>query len=756
MVPVEPQNDVSGSSVLTAGEASCLHATEPNVVLLSGERYRTVLEAMDDAVHVKDLQGRYIVANSEVSRRVGRPPEELIGRTAADLYPREIAERAMVQERQVIETGMPVELEEEFVTRERARFCHVRRVPLRSSSGEVVGVVTVSRDLTERKRAEEALARFRLGLERSHEAVFMTELDGTIVYCNPAFEKVYGYSSQEVLGKTPRILKSGSLSPETYEAFWKMLLDKQPVVGEIVNRTRDGRLLNMESAANPILGDDGRLLGFLAIQRDVTEQRRAEKKLRESEERFRLLAEHARDMIFRIVVDPRLCIEYVSPAVKALTGRVPEDLYADPSLWLSLVHPEDRQQAETLLTHPAPASAPISVRWVRDDASVVWTELSTTPICDDAGRLIAVEGIARDTTNRVKAEASLQEANERLSGWVKELEHRNREANLLNEMGELLQSCLTVEEAYDVTAHLGRRLFPGDSGAIFALSASKNLLDTACSWGDVSCDHGVFSPNECWALRSGRLHEVGGDGHGLPCRYLTSNCRGRGICVPLQAHGDTLGVFHVYDRTSQDSANGATGSSIEAKRRLVVSVADHTALALASLKLRQALRDQAIHDPVTGLFNRRYLEETIERELQEAWRREGSVAIAMLDVDHFKRFNDCFGHEAGDELLVRLGSLLTAHLRSGETACRYGGEEFALVLPGADSASVQERAEDLRVAVKTLGADLEPHPAGQITVSLGIAAFPKHGGTGGDVLRAADAALHRAKAEGRDRVVVAD
>ncbi len=181
---------------------------------------------------------------------------------------------------------------------------------------------------------------------------------------------------------------------------------------------------------------------------------------------------------------------------------------------------------------------------------------------------------------------------------------------------------------------------------------------------------------------------------------------------------------------------------------------DHQTDLLVASETR--LRDQSVRDHLTGLFNRRYLEETLERELARSARERRPLGLIMLDIDHFKDFNDALGHAAGDALLEALGALLRAHVRGSDVVCRYGGEEFLLVLPDASGAIAAQRAEQLRDDVSRMRVAHGDQDLGSVTVSLGVAVFPEHGPTGDAVLKAADAALYRAKDEGRDRVVVAD
>ena len=168
------------------------------------------------------------------------------------------------------------------------------------------------------------------------------------------------------------------------------------------------------------------------------------------------------------------------------------------------------------------------------------------------------------------------------------------------------------------------------------------------------------------------------------------------------------------------------------------------------------LRELVIHDPLTGLFNRRYMEETLTLEMLRAERKKYPIGIIMADIDHFKRFNDTHGHAAGDAVLILAGSFLRTQVRSSDVACRYGGEEFILFLPEASPEITQMRAESIRQDIKRIPVQYDGQTLEAVTLSLGVAGFPAQGSTIDAVLRAADAALYRAKRDGRDRIVVAD
>jgi diguanylate cyclase (GGDEF)-like protein len=215
----------------------------------------------------------------------------------------------------------------------------------------------------------------------------------------------------------------------------------------------------------------------------------------------------------------------------------------------------------------------------------------------------------------------------------------------------------------------------------------------------------------------------------------------------MMAQGEPLGVLYL-----QPLDGGS--APIDEKRAIIV--AERIALALANLKLRAALQNLSFRDPLTGLFNRRYMEESLERELRRAVRNQHPVGVILCDLDHFKQFNDTFGHEAGDALLRQTGTVLPRLLRASDIACRYGGEEFMLILPEACLETVLKRADRVRTAIRQLKVQHGTQLLGPVTLSIGIALFPDHGQTGEAVLRAADIALYQAKTEGRDRVVVAE
>ena len=354
------------------------------------------------------------------------------------------------------------------------------------------------------------------------------------------------------------------------------------------------------------------------------------------------------------------------------------------------------------------------------------------------------------------AEGALREANFSLKTLVGRSQQRHREISLINEMSDQLHACVTLEEAHRVVGVFMPRLFPDTPGALFLLNASKNHLELAVSWGGPILPQTIFSPPACWALRRGRAYLLEDMEHGLFCDHLIPPLTGPYLCVPMAAQGETLGIFHMQWEAGEQPgpADGSNGLR-ESIQTLALVVSDHLALAFANLRLQEILRHQAIRDPLTGLFNRRFMEETLERELSRAHRQAGPLGVIMMDLDHFKTFNDTYGHAAGDLVLSALGRLLQSGFRKEDVPCRYGGEELTIIMPEATLVVTRARAEEVRQAIKNLQLQREGQALGQVTVSLGVAAYPEHGDTPETLLQAADAALYRAKRAGRDQLATA-
>lgn len=320
--------------------------------------------------------------------------------------------------------------------------------------------------------------------------------------------------------------------------------------------------------------------------------------------------------------------------------------------------------------------------------------------------------------------------------------------SLMHEMTSLLQSCADIGESLEVIHQFASRLFPTGSGALYLFRESRNQLSATMAWGTPVHSKEIFQPEDCWGLRRGEPHKLDQDHHSLACQHVERAADILSLCMPVLAKGNVLGILYLERRPDQPIS--------QVEYRLAATMASQIALALSNIKLRETLRDLSVRDPLTGLFNRRYMEESLQREIATARRKERQLGLAMLDVDHFKRFNDTFGHDAGDMLLREVGELLIHRSRAGDIACRFGGEEFVMIYPEASPDVVIKLAEEIRQAIHDMQVQHFGRALGQVTASLGLAFFPQHGQTTDALLRAADKALYAAKGAGRNCVQVAE
>lgn len=378
---------------------------------------------------------------------------------------------------------------------------------------------------------------------------------------------------------------------------------------------------------------------------------------------------------------------------------------------------------------------------IRKDGSTFPVHLTSDVLKDAAGKPVAIVTTCEDITARKRMEKTLKQ--------------RTRELTLLNRMSELLQACRTEDETYSVVSNVCQKLFPSDSGCLCIMEYPQTRLKVAGFWGNSPYNSREFGRDGNCASGVGKTHVIEDINPGSLCPRVNfcpdTDC----LCVPIGTSGEMLGILSLCcDHGQFTDTNGKGNHTSEAKRIVLTRVAEHYALSLVNLRLRETLRMECIRDPLTGLYNRRYMEESLEREARRAKRHKAPIGIIMLDIDHFKHFNDIFGHEAGDLVLRELGAFLRAHTRGEDIACRYGGEEFLLILPEVPREVVIQRAQELHIGVKKLKIVYRGRLL-HITISAGVAVLPDHSSHVKEVVKAADTAMYRAKKNGRNQVVIA-
>ena len=358
--------------------------------------------------------------------------------------------------------------------------------------------------------------------------------------------------------------------------------------------------------------------------------------------------------------------------------------------------------------------------------------------------------LLREIRRRGRAERLGGEANQRLLQSVAQLERYSADLNELTRYGSLLQNCLSPGEALELAAQTLSRLLPGTGGTVYRIRASRDYAEAVAHWGKhAAASAAMLPPEQCWALRRGQPHLLQMPTQNLRCGHVELPPDGavfNSACIPLVAQGTQLGVIYV----------SATTAEFLSRLDMVQAAAEQLSMTLHNLSLQERLRIQSIRDPLTGLFNRRYLEESLARELASCERRQSPLSLMMLDLDHFKAFNDLHGHAGGDALLAAFGQLLKAHARAEDIACRYGGEEFTLILPETGPEAALECAARLGEKVRQLHVHHLGKELPAVTVSIGISVYRRGADDAEHLLRRADEALYRAKREGRDRALCAD
>ena len=360
----------------------------------------------------------------------------------------------------------------------------------------------------------------------------------------------------------------------------------------------------------------------------------------------------------------------------------------------------------------------------------------------------------QEIVQREAAQEELSIANQTISGLLDEARIETTSITQINELGTVLQACNSRDEAFRVIPERMIRVFPGTSGALSLLNSSRTRAESVAAWGlfppgdlrFASVDSGAIRPASTQGLPSERT--LRGD---------KLHAERRSVSIPLVANGEAIGVLAIQDDDSSPSATIPLTESEELSRRhqLAYAIAEHIALTISNLDMRAALEVQATRDPLTGLYNRRYMQEALEREIHRARRRSRPLAVMLLDIDHFKSYNDTYGHAAGDEALRFVAETLLLNVRAEDLGVRYGGEEFVIILPECSLQQAAVRAEEIRKRLKELYEARPGELPVAVTASIGVAAFPETTDQVDLLIKCADEALYQAKHEGRDRVVVA-
>jgi len=720
---------------------------------------QVLMDNIPDTIYFKDTASRFTRINQAQARLLGvRTPQEAIGKTDLDFQETDLARSFYEEEQRLFQTGESLINRLEFnpTPDRQPRWFSATKVPIKDQAGRVIGMVGISHDITQRTQAEKALqeaeTKYRTLVEHMPAVVYvdMANESRNTIYINSQVQKMLGYSPEDWIAKPDLCIDI--IHPEDSERMWKEL-DASEARGRFACDyryiARDGSVVWVRDEAVLIKNEGEGASVWQGVMLDITAQKEAEEALRRSEERFRLMAWATKDAMW----DWNLQTNQIwwGEGLQKMFHYASETTPPDPEWRLAQIHPDDRAKVNRVIEQALEGGMEFwskEYRFQRKDGTYADIIDRGYILRDETAKPYRMIGAMLDITERKYMESTLRQANDQMLQILNELQLRNTEIVRLNEMSRLLQACQTVEEAYQIIADLSNQLFPQTTGALYLLNPTRTSVRSVSSWGELPAAEQTFAPNDCWGLRHGRTHPLSEDQGGLQCLHLSEPLPAVSYCLPVQIQGEILGILHIRSQHKED---------LEAtKFQLAYTVVEQTGMALSNLNLRAALREQSIRDPVTGLYNRRYMEEALKQHLSRVTRRLHPLGIIMIDIDHFKSFNDVHGHAAGDEILRELGKFLQSHVRGEDTACRYGGEEFILIMPDVFLETAKNRAEQLRREARDLRVEDGGQSYAGITLSIGVALYPLHGRTIENVLRAADAALYRAKQDGRDQVVIAE
>ena len=729
----------------------------------SEERYRKILDlspAMIVIIRIED--GRYLEVNRSFEQLTGFSREEVLGRIPLEFH--EFLDPADREAgiRMLRETGRLDNWE--CRSRQKDGTVYTQLVSARPMSyqGEEC-LVAAMVDITARKEMEaeltESRERYRQILDTSPVVILITRLsDGKYLEVNPAFETVTGFAPEEVLGKTTLELDIFVDIADRAKGI-QLLRETNRLDGyEFQAYRKDRSVITLLQSARPInYGGEDCLVSVVV---DITDRKEAEAALRESEERYRSVMVASYEPV--VVYDVEGKALFVNPAFSRVFGRSADEVLGRK---IDYVPPGLEQEALDAfqITFDQGQCTGFETKRLTKDGRLIDVNISSAVIRNRDGEAIGSVVNLNDITERKRTEAELtrhrdqleemvRERTRELSLTVDELRSRSEESRLLTRMGDLLQACDAEEESYTVFASTCEKIFYGQAGFLGLMTEGGDQVEAKAGFGGFDWPDLVISQGDCWALRRGGVHIVPDAAVDPTCGHFEGPASSS-LCVPIIARSKFIGLIHLtVDLPDEEPdhrlqiLNSLAGRASRA--------AELYALSLANIRLRDRLRRQSILDPLTKLYNRRYMEQALRREINRSKRKKTPIGLMMIDVDHFKRFNDLHGHETGDVVLRRLGRFLINRTRGEDIACRYGGEEMMMILPDCNLENCLAKGEQIRAGVARLTVNSLGR-ALRVTVSVGVGAYPETGRSLEEVLKAIDDALYRAKDQGRDRVVAA-
>jgi diguanylate cyclase (GGDEF)-like protein/PAS domain S-box-containing protein len=716
-----------------------------------------LLENVPDTIYFKDIESRFIKISRSQAELLGlSDPVDAIGKTDFDFFTEENARLAYEDEQKIIRTGQTLTQEERKTWPNRPdRWVLTTKIPLRDQQGEIIGTFGISRDITDRKQAEAALQKARDELElrvqkRTTElalvnqalqadiarrqqveealakeqylhnylldnipdCIYFKDTKSRFIKTSKTLAKALGVSDPaQLVGKSDFDFYPEEYARLFYEDEQSIIQTGNSISKEEVEIWPDLPPGWAFTTKMPLRNQQGEIIGTFGISEDISARKLAEAAQEQNKHLFRALFELSPDSI--VLIDPHdpnvsWPIFDCNVAACTMNGYLREELIGHSIDILNVTIGSQAERSAYMKQLREIGSHKYETQHRRKNGDIYPVEVSTSII--QIGERELVIGIDRDITERKRDQEEIQKQ----SLSLRQSEERFH-----------LVSYATNDVVWDWDLLTGKIWRNQSMERFFGFRADQ-----------------IGSDNEWWHAQ---IHPD--DRPKVIKSIHTAIDSGEDFWSKEYRYQRADGSFiYVFDRGY--IIHNEDGKPI----RMIGAMMDITARKQAE----EVLRMEAVHDPLTGLFNRRYMEEMLDREILRLVRnQQQSISIIMLDIDHFKQVNDTLGHAIGDALLRQLGSFLLKHVRGSDIACRYGGDEFVLILPNAPLEIGQQRAEKICADIKNLIVEPYGKLPGNLTLSLGVALFPDHGATREAVFLAADDALYLAKEAGRNRVVVA-
>lgn len=679
---------------------------------INRQRYESLFYHHPDAVYTLDLEGKLLSANEAFKKVAGYSVNELLDKPLLPIVqPEYIAET--IKQFHLAKQGQPQSYESAVIHQDGRRVdIDVQNIPI-VTDGNIVGVYGIAKDITVEKEQREALREVKEQLEtfwqNTTEAVFMLDRNCQILKANKAFEKMFGVKEQELIGKDPKdpqlSIVPDFMNDERQEIIARLLRGERIVSHETKRMTREGRLLDILASYSPIYDKKGTVLGTTAFYRDITERKLAEEELKQSEEKYRLIAENMTDLI--AIVDPDLKVTYASPSYLTVLGVNPIDY--EKNIAGNLVDAAYQkavlEKYKELMETKRPVAFEAKLELNNPEGLPLFVETFANPILDAHGHIEKILCVSRDVSRRKLIEEALKESEERFRLIA---ENTLDVIKLLDPNGihTYASPSHQIVLGFEPSDYLGKTIF----------------MDT--------------HPEDFMKLQQAFVR-------------LTLSKAAEKVVIRKQTAGGEW-IWMDASMTPVLTKEGRLNHILVVSR----DVTDH-------MEHEKLLQYMAYHDSLTGLPNRRLIMSRLEQLI--ASNREGkkTFAVLVLDCDHFKDINDSLGHDYGDQVIKGFARRLQSCIRESDvisgsttTVSRLGGDEFVILLQ-----DLREEAHALNIAERILEAIREPWNIEgvdlRITTSIGVAFFngtdcldPKK------LIKRADFALYQAKEAGRNTYTV--